>query len=99
MPHGPCSSILNPVCAPANSEDRSRIEEPQWCAPSSCLPEISFERYVMAIPRTRPSAYPAVFSYGFRPFFLLGALQAGAAVLFWLPLFYGRLETFSVFSP
>jgi uncharacterized protein involved in response to NO len=53
----------------------------------------------MAIPRTRPSAYPAVLSYGFRPFFLLGSLQAGAAILFWLPLFYGRLETSSVFSP
>ena len=53
----------------------------------------------MTIPRTRPSAYPAVLSYGFRPFFLLGSLQAGAAILFWLPLFYGRLETSSVFSP
>ncbi|PAP98236.1 NnrS family protein [Mesorhizobium mediterraneum] len=53
----------------------------------------------MAIPRTRPSAYPAVLSYGFRPFFLLGSLQAGAAILFWLPLFYGKLEASSVFSP
>lgn len=53
----------------------------------------------MAIPRTRPSAYPAVLSYGFRPFFLLGSLYAGAAILFWLPLFYGRLETSSMFSP
>lgn len=53
----------------------------------------------MAIPRTRPSAYPAILSYGFRPFFLLGSLQAGAAILFWLPLYYGRLSTFSEFSP
>src|ERR1044072_5529140 len=53
----------------------------------------------MAIPRTRPSGYPAVLSYGFRPFFLLGSLYAGAAILFWLPLFYGRLETSSMFSP
>ncbi|MER8461813.1 NnrS family protein [Mesorhizobium sp. M1396] len=53
----------------------------------------------MAIPRTRPGAYPAVLSYGFRPFFLLGSLYAGAAILLWLPLFYGRLETFSVFQP
>ncbi|KRB30889.1 NnrS family protein [Mesorhizobium sp. Root172] len=53
----------------------------------------------MAIPRTRPSAYPAVLSYGFRPFFLLGSLYAGAAILFWLPLFYGQITTSSVFLP
>jgi len=53
----------------------------------------------MAIPRTRPSAYPAILSYGFRPFFLLGSLQASAAILFWLPLYYGKLSTLSEFSP
>ncbi|MDX8481489.1 NnrS family protein [Mesorhizobium sp. VK24D] len=53
----------------------------------------------MAIPRTRPSAYPAILSYGFRPFFLLGSLQAGTAILFWLPLYYGKLETSSTFLP
>ncbi|WP_256754267.1 NnrS family protein [Mesorhizobium sp. Mes31] len=53
----------------------------------------------MAIPRTRPGAYPAVLSYGFRPFFLLGSLYAGAAILFWLPLFYGQITTSSVFLP
>ncbi|QKD00019.1 NnrS family protein [Mesorhizobium sp. NZP2298] len=53
----------------------------------------------MAIPRTRPSAYPAILSYGFRPFFLLGSLQAAAAILFWLPLYYGKFETFSAFLP
>ena len=55
--------------------------------------------HVMAIPRTRPSAYPTILSYGFRPFFLLGSLQAGTAILFWLPLYYGQLSTFSNFSP
>lgn len=53
----------------------------------------------MAIPRTRPGKYPAVLSYGFRPFFLLGALHAGASIVFWLPLFYGVVETASVFTP
>ncbi|TIV11767.1 MAG: short-chain dehydrogenase, partial [Mesorhizobium sp.] len=43
----------------------------------------------MAIPRTRPSAYPAILSYGFRPFFLLGSLQAAIAMLLWLSLYYG----------
>lgn len=47
----------------------------------------------MAIPRTQPSAYPAILSYGFRPFFLLGSLQAGLAILMWLPLYYGKLAT------
>lgn len=52
----------------------------------------------MAIARVRPGNYPAVLSYGFRPFFLLGAIQAGLAILFWLPLFYGVLTTASRFS-
>lgn len=58
-----------------------------------------FEMHSMAIPRTRPSAYPAILSYGFRPFFLLGSLYAGGTILFWLSLFYGVLETSSVFLP
>ncbi len=53
----------------------------------------------MAIPRTRPGNYPALLSYGFRPFFLLGALHAGASIIFWLPLFYGAVETGSLFAP
>ncbi len=53
----------------------------------------------MAIPRTRPSVYPAILSYGFRPFFLLGSLQAGIAILLWLPLYYGKFEILSVFLP
>src|SRR5438128_998261 len=56
-------------------------------------------RHVMAIPRTRPSVYPAILSYGFRPFFLLGSLQAGIAILLWLPLYYGKFEILSVFLP
>ena len=40
----------------------------------------------MAIARTRPGNYPAVLSYGFRPFFLLGSAYAGLTILFWLPL-------------
>lgn len=53
----------------------------------------------MAIARVRPGHYPAVLSYGFRPFFLLGALQAGLAIAFWLPLFTGELATRSLFAP
>ena len=53
----------------------------------------------MAIARTKPGNYPAVLSYGFRPFFLLGSAYAGLTILFWLPLLYGRLETASAFPP
>ena len=53
----------------------------------------------MAVPRTKTGNYPSVLSYGFRPFFLLGSLYGGLTILFWLPLFYGQLETHSLFSP
>jgi len=42
---------------------------------------------------------PALLSYGFRPFFLFGAIYAGLAVLAWLPMFNGELELWSAFSP
>ena len=53
----------------------------------------------VAIPRVKPGHYPAILSYGFRPFFLAGALYAGLAILFWLPLFYGHIDTWSAFAP
>lgn len=53
----------------------------------------------MAIPRVRPGNYPAILSYGFRPFFLLGSLYAGLTILAWLPMLSGRLETASGFAP
>jgi uncharacterized protein involved in response to NO len=42
---------------------------------------------------------PALFSYGFRPFFLLGSLYAGLAILVWLPAFMGELSLVSTFMP
>src|SRR6187431_1487300 len=56
-------------------------------------------RSSMAVPRTRPGNYPAILSYGFRPFFLLASLYGGVTILFWLPLLYGYLETSSLFTP
>lgn len=53
----------------------------------------------MAIPRTRPGNYPAFLSYGFRPFFLLGAAWGGLTILVWLPMLGGHLETASLFTP
>jgi uncharacterized protein involved in response to NO len=53
----------------------------------------------MAIPRTRPYTGPAILSYGFRPFFLLGALYSGLSILLWLPQFYGELSLLTLFAP
>jgi uncharacterized protein involved in response to NO len=50
------------------------------------------------IPRLRAYQGPALFSYGFRPFFLLGAVYAGIAVLLWLPMLYGRLSMPTAFG-
>lgn len=52
-----------------------------------------------AIPRLKPYAGPALLSYGFRPFFLLGSIWAGFEVLAWLPMFYGELSFATALSP
>lgn len=43
--------------------------------------------------------WPAVFSYGFRPFFFLGALYAGLIISVWLPILGGGIELSSGFAP
>ncbi len=50
---------------------------------------------------TRQNLYdgPALLSFGFRPFFLLGSLFAGFSILLWLPQFYGELELATLFPP
>ena len=50
------------------------------------------------IPRLKDYRGPALLSYGFRPFFLLGAVYAGFAILAWLPMLYGELELSTAFS-
>ena len=42
---------------------------------------------------------PVLFSNGFRPFFLLGSIYAGLAILVWLPVFYGEITLTSAFAP
>jgi uncharacterized protein involved in response to NO len=51
------------------------------------------------IPRLRAYSGPAVLSYGFRPFFLIGAVYAALAILAWLPMFYGHFVLATVFTP
>jgi len=40
-----------------------------------------------------------LFSYGFRPFFLLGSIYAGLAILVWIPVFMGELSLVTAFIP
>ena len=51
--------------------------------------------------RSHPQIHEAwpLFSYGFRPFFLLGSVYAGLAMLVWLPLFYGEITLSSALAP
>ena len=51
-----------------------------------------------AVPRIKPYSGPALLSYGFRPFFLLGSLWGGLEVLVWLPVLYGDVTIPTAFS-
>jgi uncharacterized protein involved in response to NO len=51
------------------------------------------------VPRLRAYAGFTLLTYGFRPFFLFGAIYAGLTVLAWLPMFYGELQVASAFAP
>jgi uncharacterized protein involved in response to NO len=51
------------------------------------------------VPHLRNHRGPALLSYGFRPFFLFGAIYAGFAMLAWLPLFNGELALSTAFGP
>src|SRR4051795_13319985 len=42
---------------------------------------------------------PALFSHGFRPFFLFGAICAGAMVPLWLAVFAGNVSLPTAFTP
>jgi uncharacterized protein involved in response to NO len=58
---------------------------------------------VMAIPaalsRRRDYAGPALFSYGFRPFFLGAGVWSAFAILLWLPQYFGTLSLPTTFAP
>jgi len=51
------------------------------------------------VPRLRPHDGWPLFSTGFRPFFLLGSIYAGVAILVWLPVFTGELTLTTAFAP
>jgi len=52
-----------------------------------------------AVPRFRAHQGLALFANSFRPFFLFGSIQAGLAILVWLPMFYGEITLTSGFGP
>jgi len=52
-----------------------------------------------ALARRRLYAGPALFSYGFRPFFLGGALWAALGILLWLAQYQGELALPTAFGP
>jgi uncharacterized protein involved in response to NO len=52
-----------------------------------------------ALRRRREYAGPVVFSHGFRPFFLGGAVWAALGVLLWLPQYFGELSLPTAFAP
>jgi uncharacterized protein involved in response to NO len=53
----------------------------------------------MSVSRLKDYRGPALFSYGFRPFFFFGSVYAGAIMLVWLPAFYGELKLSTSFAP
>ena len=48
-----------------------------------------------------PAVYegPAIFSYGFRPFFFFGSVYAAVSVLVWVPVFSGHIAFETAFVP
>jgi uncharacterized protein involved in response to NO len=54
---------------------------------------------MMKVPSRQSYDGPVLFANGFRPFFLLGSIQAGLAILVWLPAFHGEISLTSAFEP
>jgi uncharacterized protein involved in response to NO len=52
-----------------------------------------------AVPRLKPYRGPALFSYGFRPFFFFGACDAALAMAVWLPLSEAEIALSTLFAP
>ena len=52
-----------------------------------------------ALRRRLEYAGPALFSYGFRPFFLGAAVWAALAIALWLPQYFGHLKLPTAFGP
>ncbi|HXX02836.1 MAG TPA: NnrS family protein [Xanthobacteraceae bacterium] len=53
----------------------------------------------IALRRRRDYVGPAIFSYGFRPFFLGGAAWSAMAIALWLPQYFGDVSLPTAFGP
>ena len=51
------------------------------------------------IPRLKTYQGPAFLSYGFRPFFFVGAAYAALAISVWLPVYFGEIALPTAFAP
>jgi len=60
-------------------------------APASDIPA--------ALRRRREYTGPALFSYGFRPFFLGAAVWSALAIVLWLPQYFGEMALPTAFAP
>src|SRR5262245_14580926 len=60
---------------------------------------IAGKKRMSPIARLKPYEGPVILSYGFRPFFLLGACQAALSIALWLPLFEGEIGIPTLFLP
>jgi uncharacterized protein involved in response to NO len=52
-----------------------------------------------ALRRRLEYAGPAIFSYGFRPFFLGAAIWAALSIVLWLPQYFGEMSLPTAFAP
>jgi uncharacterized protein involved in response to NO len=50
------------------------------------------------VQRVKPYSGPALFSLGFRPFFLMGSLFSGVAIVAWLPAYFGEWSVPTAFA-
>lgn len=67
--------------------------------PVPTVPSIARTAMTSSAQQIRSYTGPAILSYGFRPFFLAGAIWAALAVALWLPLLSGHVQLPITFSP
>ena len=80
------------------SLDREAAPAPIALPTQQQAPDTEFAM-TTAAEQVRAYKGPAILSFGFRPFFLAGALWAAIAIALWLPMLTGQLSLPSAFAP
>jgi NnrS protein len=70
---------------------------PVWLKPGRR--KAGFGQFKEALMTARTYDGWPLFSYGFRPFFLLGSIYAGLAIALWIPVLMGELSLTTGFTP